>query len=131
MPQALWKLKSSRFQPHCSSFTTVSIPKHPQLHQHHLSSTISIHRRSTTIDQLMFLTMGSSCLLSSSLTKMWLMVDVPYVSTDKLLQCCTLMQPLEEQQRKDVLVKQMQQREKKNCPSNVYFLTPTHNTLLP
>lgn len=58
------------------------------------------------------------------------MVDVPYVSTDKLLQCCTLMQPLEEQQRKDVLVKQMQQRGKKNCPSNVYFLIPTQNTLL-
>lgn len=49
---------------------------------------------------------------------MWLMVDVPYVSTEQLLQCCTLMQPLEEQQRKDVLVKQMQQGEKKH-PSNI------------
>lgn len=43
---------------------------------------------------------------------MWLMVDVPYVSTDQLLPCRTLMQPLELWQRRDVLIKQMQHGEK-------------------
>lgn len=47
---------------------------------------------------------GRGCLLSSSLTP----VCFQPVSTHQLLQCSTLMQPLEEQQREDVLVKQGQ-----------------------
>lgn len=53
-------------------------PKHPQFHQHHSSSiTAGLHGRSGTSSQAWFLTSGSGCLLSSSLTPMWLMADVP------------------------------------------------------
>lgn len=115
LPQELWKLKSHMFQPCCSAFATTSLPKCPPFPQRRSSSTAGVCGRSATSNQPRFLTTGRGCLLSSSLTQTWLMVDVPYVCTDQLLQCCTLMQPLEEQQREDVLVKQMQQGEKSVC----------------
>lgn len=60
---------------------------------------------------------------------MRLMVDVPYVSTDQLLQCCTLMQSLEEQQRCSCET-DAAGGWRRRCPSNVYILTPTQSTLL-
>lgn len=59
----------------------------------------------------MSLTIGNSLLPSSLTTR--LMVDALNISSNHLLQCCMLVQPLEKQQRKDILVKQMQQENKR------------------
>lgn len=71
-----------------------------------------------------FLTTGSSRLLSCSLTTMRLMADV---SANHLLQCYMLVQPIERQQRKNILLKLIQQENK--CGHLIFISSHPHITL--